>query len=293
MAKKTLAQWIREQVSILEWESEETTKRCTALSLVRFHDMTQVGFTEIRGQLLSSAKPVEEHKLSEFFISLAETDSQTSQNVVYYAVLSFFDKNQTPQGRFPFEMQGASIVGRGGVEPATADGERMQRMRQSEGMYGFALSMVRESFSAMLSTNRILSEENGRLRHESADTIELARETILRQAAEAHDLRMQELQFARSTEERKKIMQLAPVVLNKILGKEVIPTGVADTSLFESIANDLSADELEMLLGFLQTKKIRPEVIGLLADRLTTMIDDKKKVANQGGINGTGSDSSH
>lgn len=295
-AKKTLAQWIRDQVAVLEWESENTTSQCTALSLVRFHDVSQIGHVEIRGIRISSAKPVNESQLAEFFTSLAETDSQTSQNVVYYAVLSFFAGKETPQGRYPFEMQGASIVGRGGVEPPTPDGERMQRMRQNEGLYGFSLSMVRESFSALLSTNRILSEENNRLRHESIDTLELARETILRQAAASHELKMQELQFARSTEERKKIMQLGPVVINKLFGKDVIPTGTADTSLFEALANDLSPEELTMMLTFLQGRNIKPEIIGLIADRFTVLIEDKRKAEKlaKGVSHGsTANDSSH
>jgi hypothetical protein len=97
--------------------------------------------------------------------------------------------------------------------------------------------------------------ENLEVRRENREGFTLVKELLAAQALNRHEFKMKELEFERSTEERKKWLDFAPSLVNTILGSEVFPQSTEDTSLLESIADSLSEEDLMKLSSVLKPEE--------------------------------------
>ena len=97
------------------------------------------------------------------------------------------------------------------------------------------------------------------------------KELIAAQALNRHEYKMKEMEFERSSGERKKWLEFASVFVNSILGSEVFPQSTEDTTLIESIADSLSEEDL-LKLG----NTLKPEILGPIAARFEKHFKAKK-----------------
>ena len=65
-------------------------------------------------------------------------------------------------------------------------------------------------------------------------------------------------------------MSFAPALINTLLGKEIFPQATADTSLVETIADNIKEEDIQKLAGVLP-----PELWGPLAVRMKAHIDKR------------------
>jgi hypothetical protein len=98
------------------------------------------------------------------------------------------------------------------------------------------------------------------------------REVILRQVADNHTQKMTEMEYERSTAERKKLMGFIPPLVNTVTGKEIFPQATSDTALVETITESLTEEQVQQLMGILPA-----ELAGPLANRMLQHMEKKKR----------------
>ncbi len=105
----------------------------------------------------------------------------------------------------------------------------------------------------------------------------IMKEIMLEKTLNAHDLRMKEAAYARSTGERDKLMKLGPALINQITGKEVFPQSAADSAILEGIVEHVDFETIQKIVvsGGKGGKELPPELVGMLMGRFT-QIQEKK-----------------
>lgn len=265
-----LANWISNQ--LLAHTVGEREKPVQAFSLMH----VEGGINEKEVKTIKVGGPVEPVDLARAFFSAA-TDYASGiasgsglQQFVVFAHVEGVDER--PQ--LPIKVSGESEIGLVGTEPATKDGFFSQLMRHNEALVRAVVGMNER---LMANAENVWQVQETAM-HQRLETLQLT-ETVISQAAEGeHRKRLEVMAFQRATEERNRLLTIAPALGNMLLGTEVFPTSTVDSSILEAVAGDLSADDLESLLGVLRMK-VRPEVATVLTDRFIKIIDAKKKAA--------------
>ncbi|MCF1193239.1 hypothetical protein LRR18_16740, partial [Mangrovimonas sp. AS39] len=129
-------------------------------------------------------------------------------------------------------------------------------------------------FSILERTVKSQADRIAMLEKEQFDAVDLAKEMILKSAAQSHDREMELLKAKQSAGDREKVLALLPAVVNRVTGKEIFPQATADTALFENLAGSLTEKQVQQLSSILT-----PEQWGLVAARLVDAVD--KKVAKE------------
>ncbi len=101
---------------------------------------------------------------------------------------------------------------------------------------------------------------------------------------------MAELEYQRKTEERKRLLTVAPAIVNQVFGREVFPQAAVDSSMIETLVSRLDADGLQTILSVM-SKYLKPEELAMLVGRMSDIqerADAQKMVkgngAPQGGV---------
>lgn len=266
MARKTLDRWIDEAMT------DPEKKRITRFTLVH---MVGMQYQEIHTVRFTDKGGHEAKSLATMFRGKAETYSQDLPGVQTFVLWAYYGAEE-PEARMPFmvnvemDSRGASGLS---TEPPTEQGQTMQKMRQSEAMFQqvYRRQQTMDEFS--LRMIEVQGKMIDRLLHENMDHIKIATDMLVNQQLNDHTRRMEALQFERSTSERKKWMQFAPVLINTLLGKEVFPQSTEDTALIEGLAESVD----EELLGKLMGVGIPDALMGPLASRVQRALEKKRK----------------
>ena len=158
--------------------------------------------------------------------------SQTFKVFAYYGQAEY-------SASFHFEVIGRTAYEHGETETADDRGMRGQGMRLLEGISQQTLNERRETWNMMKHLAVQLKEDRDYYHSRALDAegvvITMVREKIMDQNAQ----RMRELEFERSTEERKKLILLLPAILHHITGQRLVSDGMADTAILEAAAQHL------------------------------------------------------
>ncbi len=303
MAQDRVEKWIRRVLTDANL-TNEGTRKCFAISLMH---VTSGIKTEVQTQKLGS-KPWDPKQLADMFEGIADEHSaglsstESGSGQESYNLVAFFDDMpDLPQCPLPLMRRtGPMALPDDPVvsEPPTPKGELQQAMRHKEGYLQFVLEAMARTFSAQTMVLEMQQKRLAQVERENQDTMELAKEMIFKEAANAHAYVMVEKDFERKTEERKRLMQAAPAVINQLLGREVIPQSTVDSTLIEGLFDSLDEPTIAKVLEVIGPK-MKPEVLGLLLGRATQVIEAnnaKRKAAAEaaaakvnvnGGTNGT------
>ncbi len=262
MAKRVpLDSWIRDVLA-----DPDRGGPCTSLSLVHLIGQTP---KEIYSKKAHSAMDATD--LANLFRSKAETYAQDLPGSQRFAILGFYNNRTEPEATQPFQIYNDQTEYGGMVtEPPNAVGEKMQSMRHQEMMTQLAYRQTVQMAEMTIRQSEILMTQNERLMRDSHEAFNIVRELLLQQANTTHVHRMAEQEHQRSTEERKKILSFAPVLVNTLLGREVFPQSSVDTVLLEGIADALTEEQIGMLSGVLPQ-----DLWGPLAARMATYMQKK------------------
>lgn len=261
MAKQTLEGWIHEALTDVDKE-----KPCSAFQLVH---MVGQGEREIHTTRLGSKQWLAKD-LATMFRHKAEGYCQDIPGVQTFCLLAFYEKDE-PEARHPFLINGDTDLHGLSTEGPDEKGFRMQGMRHLEALTQLNHRSIAHAIDTLSNLNANLMRENLAVRQENREGFAMMKELLAAQALNRHEYKMKELEFERSTEERKKWLDFAPSLVNTILGTEVFPQSTEDTALIESIADALSEDDL-MKLGSV----LKPEVLGPIAARFEKHFKSKK-----------------
>lgn len=267
MAKQTLEQWINEcLIDTDKVDGEGKPASCSAFQLVH---MVGQGEREIHTTRLGS-KQWAARDLAQLFRHKAEGYCQDIAGVQTFCLLAFFQKDEA-EARHPFLINGDTDLHGLSTEGPDEKGFRMQGMRHIEALTQLNHRSIGHVLDTMARMNESLARENLEVRRENREGFALVKELLTAQALNRHEFKMKELEYERSTEERKKWLDFAPSLINTVLGSEVFPQSTEDTALIESIADALSEDDL-MKLGSV----LKPEILGPIAARFEKHFKSKK-----------------
>jgi hypothetical protein len=262
MARKriTIEQWISDGLS-----DGEKGKPCSAFSLVHIKG---VGQEEVYTKQITA--PVQPKQLAEFFIDRATGFAQDLPGMQTFRMLAFYGSSE-PQAALPFTVADGELTG-GGESPfakhePTQAGLLGQLMKHNEQVMGMMVDLTKS-----LAVQSIAHEAE--MRKEVNDAQMIVRDVIMNMRKEAHEMRMSELAFARSTEDRRLLGKALPTIINQLSGREVIPEAHADSELLDAIAAKIKPHMLQQLiaLGILDTNEA-----ALLTARFARATEERRK----------------
>jgi len=188
-----------------------------------------------------------------------------------------------PVAFLPFVRLGApSIVGANGslaTESANGVGAQAQGMRLLEvlcqGAFASLGGLHSSQQSAIESRDRRIAELEG----ENRALFVALRQELERSVQLSHERKMRELEFMRTTEERRRIIKILPALANVMTGKEVFPISAEDTALIESLCENVSQEEIQMLTTVIGQRS--PELSALMLTRFRSIQEKKIKEAEE------------
>lgn len=264
--RKSMDGWIREALT-----DPDKDGRISMLSLVHMQGTQQ---KEIHTTKFSGGRSWTETELANMFRGKAETYAQDLPGVQTFQLLAFYGEKGAPEAYFPFIVNNVGDNSGLMTEAPTEQGRMQQVMRQNEMLIQqvYRRQQVMDDFNI-----RMMSMQAGMietLQRENRDHFTIMKEMLMEKALDMHKHKMDQLEFERSTTERKKWLSFAPALINTILGREVFPQGMADTALVETIADNLKEEDISKLAGVLP-----PQLLGPLVSRFVEY--EKKKNSEQ------------
>lgn len=212
----------------------------------------------------------------------AHTYAQDLDGVQQFALLFFYGGKDTEQAIQPFKVLPEINPETAGLstEAPTPEGRMQQRMRWDDALqmqvYRRQQAMDDHAIRVMEQQDRMLARSQGMvesLMKENMECFTIVKELLNERSLGQHNHAMEQLKFARDTEERGKLLKFAPVLINTILGKEVFPQSTADTALIETIAENLEPEHIAKLAEI----GLPPQLMGPLSARVMKAMEDKEK----------------
>src|SRR5262245_18485059 len=211
MAKQTLDQWIRE--ALLDTDKDG---KCSAMTLV--HLVAGNSEREIHS-VKFGPKPWEPKHLADLFRGKAENYASELTGIQSFCVLAFYGDSNEPQARKSKMIKGDTMHDGLATEPPTKEGQIMQGMRHLEAAMQLALGQTGRLFDASAKTLAAVLEHNGRLLQENRDAFDIVKEMMIKQIEGNHTHKMTEMTYQRKTEERSKMLGMAPALINSLMGR--------------------------------------------------------------------------
>lgn len=286
--------WVRRMLAD-PMMTRDGARTCTALALMH---VTSGVRSEVQTVKLGS-KTWDARQLAEMFNGLTDehaaglASSESGSGEESYQLVAFFsDLPDLPVSPLPLMRKTGDRVAPNEPivsEPPNEKGERQMNMRHANAWQSFTLEMVARTYAAQ---SQIIERQNERLQvveRENQDAFQISKEMILEKVADAHDAKMRELQFERSTEERARLMKLAPPLVNKLLGKDVFPSSTVDSSLLEALIESADEGQIEKIVQVL-IPVLKPEQQALLIGRFAEIQEslNKRKAIVKAQANGNG-----
>jgi len=208
--------------------------------------------------------------LAEFLIDRVSGFAQGLPGMQTCRILAFYGSSD-PEAALPFTVADGELTG-GGESPfakhePTQAGLLGQLMKHNEQVMGMMVDLTKS-----LAVQSIAHEAE--MRKEVNDAQMIVRDVIMNMRKEAHEMRMSELAFARSTEDRRLLGKALPTIINQLSGREVIPEAHADSELLDAIAAKIKPHMLQQLiaLGILDTNEA-----ALLTARFARATEERRK----------------
>jgi hypothetical protein len=272
MAKKTLGDWISDAANDSDKEGA-----LTAIVLCHMQGMQRQEIHTSKFGLSTSRSP---HDVGAMLKKKAEEFCQDMPGVQMFQLLAFYGGRGEPEATHPFAIN-VNNYGENGLstENPTSQGTLQQQMRHGEMLVQqvYRRQQAQDEYSIRM-TDGFMNMFSRMMEHldksveRQIEATNIAMDLMQRAKDRDHEQRMQQLQFERSTAERKKWLAFAPPLINQLLGREVFPQSTEDSALVEQIIDAIKPEDLAKLSGLLP-----PEMWGPLASRFQKTIDRKTK----------------
>lgn len=264
----SLSAWLEETLA--------DTDRVEAASIISiWHRKHEGGTREVKSIALKG-KTFESASLAKTIQGTCETFAQEMPGINQFEIHVHYDPKSSPAIHTISIADGEMLQGgrsRNVKEGADAAGLVAQAMRHMEKSQELLVTLVQQGTITSLQREQAAYLAAEKLRNEVNDAYEIVRQVMMERGKEAHDMRMEELKFAKSLDERKRIMELMPALANTVSGREIFPQSVADSKLIEALALKVPPKLLEQLAT---SGMVDPEVMGPLMARFDEVVRQKK-----------------
>jgi len=148
-------------------------------------------------------------------------------------------------------------------------------MRLAEIVTQGMLTQITHTFRVQAELIDRLMRQVQELSAENRELFVALRQELERAVQLSHERRMRELEFVRTTEERRRIIKILPALANVMTGKEIFPISAEDTALVESLCENVSEEEIKTITMAVGQRS--PELSALMISRFRDI--QKKKIA--------------
>jgi hypothetical protein len=257
MAKITMDVWISEVVN-------DTTKDGPITAIMCFHkDGTRE--QEVFSVRINPGEKIDCMQVANMFMRKASTHVQGIAGYQQFFLYAHYFGRTEWQARLPFQIENASDLTHGTTEPPTAEGRVQQNMRHGESAYQFFTTQAINLAKIQNELLRDLAADRRSLVQENADAIGAFKEILLQNATRQQELEIQKRKTEREAQLYGAAQKYGPHLLNAALGREVIPTAVADNGLIEGLLEALNPKTMEQI----QALDIPPELKAAFIARAT------------------------
>jgi hypothetical protein len=257
--RQTLAEWIDECMT--EGLTGVKPGQVTSFSLMH---MVGVVEKEVHSIVFNGTKQWTAQELSDVFNHKANSFAQDLPGAQTFCMAACFEGETNPLARHPFVVAPQSTdFGSLTTEQPTDKGIVQQSMRHLEVRHTQADRIQTHAIDSLLEMNRMTTSENRDLRREVMDAFKGMREMFLARLTEEHEMKMKEVKAQREQEMLTKLLEYAPVLLNSLTGKEVIPQPKVDSILIDTLAKNATPELVDAL-----SKSLPPEVVGAFMGRV-------------------------
>lgn len=275
ITKKPMDVWIREAMTDPDKDAE-----ITSIVLVHMVGGTPKPIHKIQ---FGKGKSYQPDTMASVFRGNAESVCQALSNTQIFQLMAFYGNRSEPEKFMSFSMPGGADMDETTSEPPTEDGQRRQMMRWDNNLLTQVYrrqNMLDETFIKVLQQqNQMVAMQNERIRglmEENMEAVAIVKQIMVEQETKTHEHRMSELEYHRKTQEREKLLKMAPPLINRITGREVFPQATEDSAIIEAVAEHLPMEKVMELAGSLP-----PEVVGMLMSRFSQAIEKKQKEAEE------------
>lgn len=257
--------WIRRQLTRCYEEAEEggenESYRVACFTLMHVYQSTQE--TEIQTIKLGS-KQWDGKELAERFDTLATTHAAGLSGSQQFQLYAHFTDASVTSTKYPFRKAGESQDIGIGTEGPTQTGLMAQLMRLNESVIRIGVLQSDALLKQQGKMVEDLIEMNKNLRDENVQAFNALKEMIIDRTKAEHEDKKELLLIQRRTEERQKLLALAPGLINKVVGRNILPeSGLAELALthlkstltpeqIEQIGMALTPEQLSVLMPLLQ-----------------------------------------
>ncbi len=268
--KQALDQWIHEALN-----DPDKAEPCKRLVLVHMQGAT--GQKELHAVTIGEGNGKSPKILADLFKGKAESYSQDLAGIQTFNLLAFYGADNEPRAFHPFTLSGDAFHPGLATEAPDAVGIVQMLMRHYEVDKKLQVQERVATSDTLTQMIDFLSKALIKANEENAEAFAIMKEIMLEKTLNAHDLRMKEAAYARSTGERDKLMKLGPALINQITGKEVFPQSAADSAILEGIVEHVDFETIQKIVvsGGKGGKELPPELVGMLMGRFT-QIQEKK-----------------
>jgi hypothetical protein len=259
MARKrvTVKQWIEDALA-----DADKGKPCSALTLVLSKG---AGQEEIHTRDITG--PQDPDKLADFFVNKATGYAQDLPGIQTFKLLAFYGQAE-PQASFPFTVSEGNLTAGESASFETSEKGLMAQLMK----YNLEITKMNVQMTQTIAVNSLQREQD--MQRERNEMNVIMRDMLLTMRKEDHEMRLKELEFQRSTEERRMLGKAIPSIANYLTGRELIPEAYADSELIDALSAQVTPEDLQMLVSL---GKIKPEHAALLAQRFLKAREENEK----------------
>lgn len=265
--RQTLEEWIDEAMT-----DGEKPGGCTEIKLMH---MVGTGQNELHTIRFNGQRKWTPKELGEAFDARARFFGQDLPGAQTYCLMAFYEGCNDPLARHPFVIAPQqSEFGNNGLttEAPTDKGVIQQSMRHLEVQQQEANRMVRHATETLVGLVETLTVRVKDQEHEIMDGNKMLRSMVLGELTERHKFDMEKQKGEREEMMIAKLVEYAPLLLNAITGKEVIPQSRADTILIDNLAKNATPETVEVLMKSLPT-----EVQGMFMTRMQELAEARQR----------------
>lgn len=262
--KKPIADWVREVLTDSNYGN--------IAAILLSHDPGFGTGKEVDNVVFGGDKQWDPIELEKRFLGKCENYCGNTTGRHAFKLDAIYDSSASPRNTLNFHYDVLADEGRGiGLEPPTKDGIVQQCMRHTEVMFKQASDSITSLTNTMTRMMEMMNDRANHAELENRDAWNIIRDMGNRLMDKRQEHRLEELRFQRNSQTMSTWMRFGPALINQILGKEVFPQGIADTAMVEAIAENLDEEAITVL-----SQKLKPELWGVFANRITNVLENKK-----------------
>lgn len=263
--RQTLEEWIDEAMT-----DGEKPGACTEMKLMH---MVGSGQNELHTIRFNGARKWTPKELAEAFDARARFFGQDLPGAQTFCLMAFYEGCTDPLARHPFVIAAAQADFNGlTTEAPTEKGMIQQGMRHLEVQQAEANRMVRFATESLAGINESLMARLKEQEQEIMDANRNLRSMVLGEITEKHKFEMERQKSEREEMLIAKLVDFAPLLLNTLTGKEVIPVSKADTILIDTLARSATPETVDILM-----KTLPAEVQGIFLGRMKELADARQQ----------------